>query len=151
MATNGTPGPKKPTIDDSPDKFLLFGITYLMAAPSDFSQNIVKNGTVDETQARPFLTKAGIDPARHQNIIDFANAIAGDSTLQTALSQLHAGLHSFSNDESYSPTPCPIREDAESIMQKMNELQKSAPAPASALQPPVTNKTASPAQPGNNS
>jgi hypothetical protein len=150
MATNGTPAPKKITIDDNPDKFLLFGITYLLATPSDFSKNIVSNGSVDQTKAIQFFTDAGIDPASHQKVIDFANSVAGDSALTATLGQLHDNLQSdFSpSGDSYSPTPCPARPDSVSIMRKMNELRKVVLA--SALQPPATNKPTNPAQPGNN-
>jgi hypothetical protein len=127
MATNGTSVLNQHiAIDQSPNKFLLFGITYLLATPSDFSKKVVVNGKLDTAMTTQFLTASGIENEAHQEILDFASSIVQDTTLRSTLGQLHDNLQSDFGELTYSPTPCPNGGDSVAIMKKMNELQKAS-------------------------
>jgi hypothetical protein len=124
MSNNGNSSSNtgKP-IETSPNKFLLYGLTYLLATPSDFS----KNAMGDDVKVRDFLKKAGIDDNDAQDeCIEFAHTVADDKALSNTMAVLHDGLQSDFGDITYSPTPCPNGTDSLSIMRKMNELRKAA-------------------------
>lgn len=139
MPTNGTTSDERQRIDISPNKFLLYGVTYLMATPSEFSRKVVKDNTVDQAVAVDFLRKAGIEEETHLEILKFASTIAGNVALHNTINQLHDNLQSDFGDKTYSPTPCPNDLDSVSILRKMNELRKAQGTSPGAAQPVGTN------------
>src|SRR5215471_17253235 len=119
MSNNGTVLNQRKPIDASPNKFLLYGITYLMATPSDFSRTVVSNGVVDQAKTIQFLKSAGIEDDAHQEVLEFVGSIVSNAALANTINQLHDNLQSDFGDQTYSPTPCPNSIDGVSIMQKM--------------------------------
>jgi hypothetical protein len=59
-------------IDNDPHKFLLYGITYLLATPSEFSQNIAPKG---DDAMKSFLGEAKIPTDGQTACITFANKL----------------------------------------------------------------------------
>ena len=123
MSSNAIPLTHDKSIEQSPNKFLLYGITYLLVTPSHFSE-LVKDGPIGSAKIVQFLLEAGIEEEAHHEIMGFAQSIALD--LKDIVSQVRQKLQSDFGVSSYSPTPCPSYSDCVSIMQQMNELRKAS-------------------------
>ncbi len=124
-ANNGSPAPTRLSqpIETSPNKFLLYGITYLLSAPSDLSLNIL--GKDDLFMA--FLHAAGVtDDNDKTECLAFARSIASDTILNHSRLIMHEALQDDFGDTTYSPTPCPNGTDSLAIMIKMRELRDAA-------------------------
>ncbi len=130
--TNATQPKSTPTsIEDNPNKFLLFGITYLMATPGEFSTDslddtgsLVKAIVHQEDPAIAlFLKEAGVQDSALQAGVDFAKQIDRDPTLRSVMPPVHAGLQANFGPVTYSPTPCPKRLDAQAIIRAMVSIR----------------------------
>jgi len=109
-------------IDNDPHNFLLYGITYLLATPSEFSQNIAPKG---DDAMKSFLGEAKIPTDGQTACITFANKLMTDEGLKKALQALHAGLQTDFSDTPYAPTPCPNGTDSIAIMKSMAKISNS--------------------------
>ena len=127
MSTSTSQPQTTTPIENDPNKFVLFGITYLMATPGEFSTDstdnagntvtaIVRQG--DEAIGQ-FLKDANVKDSALQPAIDFAKQIDADPTLRSTMPLVHAGLQANFGPINYSPTPCPKRPDALAIMRAM--------------------------------
>ena len=112
-----------------PNEFTLFGITYLMAAPSAFSTdvkdaagNVITPAIVHQgdEQITAFLQEAGITDSTAVNLcIALARLIDTDAVLSDLLSKVHNRLQSSDFSMAYSPTPCPSHPASVAIMHAM--------------------------------
>jgi hypothetical protein len=105
-------------------RFRFFGITLLLATPSEFSQNTAGGSASDIKQ---FLDKAGINDDADQKICtSFIQAFRNDHTVNQAALQLQSALHqNFGAGQAvavYPQTACPLYADCVDIMSNMNAL-----------------------------
>lgn len=110
------------SVDQSPFKFLLYGVTYLLATPSEFSQNIVPQG---DDGIRSFLNDAGIGGPAQDACVAFTKQVRGDTALRLTMEQLHDGLQSDFGSSFYAPTPCPNGKDCQAILRTMSALSSN--------------------------
>jgi hypothetical protein len=108
------------SLDKDPNKFLLYGVTYLLATPSHYNLEVSRH----ENLIRAFLTKAGVDPARHDEVVKFTQRITGDVKLTLDMKTVNGSLQTAFGgaNVSYSPTPCPTEADSLKIMTAMAML-----------------------------
>jgi hypothetical protein len=126
--TNGTSGnsaqPKadsqKQSVNDDPDKFLLFAITALLITPSHYNHEVAHDGQL----IRNFLKLANVDNRRHDKIVNFSNSIRSDFRLVLAMKTVSDLLQTDigNSNMSYAPTPCPDQETSRKIIEAMATL-----------------------------
>ena len=116
-------------------KFRLYGLTYLLATPSDFAQSVVPQG---QSAISTWLTNAGVtDPNSQTILLKFVSDMTSDIVIPHALKTLQGTLRDNFGTPSadigvYTGPICPNKADSISIMEKMVELDGSASGNAAA-------------------
>src|SRR4051794_27937678 len=98
-----------------PNRFLLFGITYLLATPSQFAQEIVDFSNDLDTDIRQWLTEADVkDYAVQSKAITFVKTALKDPGVYPFMNGLRAALQGpFSAITTlYDGHQCPIEGDS---------------------------------------
>jgi hypothetical protein len=108
------------SLDKDPNKFLFYGVTYLLATPSHYNLEVSRH----EDLIRAFLKKAEVDKDRHDEVVKFTQRITSDEKLTIAMKDVNSSLQTAfgGTNVSYSPTPCPTEADSLKIMAAMAML-----------------------------
>ena len=110
-------------------RFLIFGITLLLATPSEFSQNTAGGGTAD---IKKFLSAAGITEEDDQNVcVGFIHAWRKNHLVSQASDGLREALrHTFGANQDFAGYPqngCPFYADCVDLMASMKALNSATP------------------------
>jgi hypothetical protein len=111
---------------NDPNRFLLFGITYLLATPSQFAQEIVDFSNDLDADIRAWLTEAGVtDHAVQSKAIAFVKAAVKDPAVYSFMNGLRAALQGpFSATTTlYDGHQCPIEGDSKAMIGALAKLK----------------------------
>ncbi|HJT53421.1 MAG TPA: hypothetical protein VN679_03375 [Candidatus Acidoferrales bacterium] len=127
---NNSPGLSISPAEVHENRFLLYGITFLLSTPSDFADIVEQKTDLDM-----WLKNAGVDPdqaySRRRNICaEYVNQVTQHPTAYALMNQMHCALRTMRLDVAamYVGKDCPTAIDSAAIFGAMVQLgQPSAP------------------------
>lgn len=108
-----------------PHRFLVFGITYLLATPSQFAKDVVDVSDDLDHDVDAWLQAANVnDSATRAAVVAFVHAVLKDPTVYALMNGLRSALQGpfASVSGFYDGHQCPIGLDAQAMIRKLAEL-----------------------------
>jgi hypothetical protein len=109
-----------------PNRFLIFGITYLLATPSQFAQEVVDVSDDLDKDVDAWLKSANVgDPAARAKAVLFVKAVLQDPTVYAFMNGLRTALQGRFSVASgfYDGHQCPIGVDSQSMIGALAKLK----------------------------